>query len=54
MDGTKLIRENGGEIGESAAVVMGLLIFGISIYAFSLAIKVNRLSLRKLKDEGYE
>ena len=32
----------------------GVLIFGLSVYAFSLSIKVNRLSLRKLKDEGYK
>ena len=54
MDGVKLVRENGGKVAEPLAVAMGLLIFGVSLYAFTLSIKVNRLSLRKLRDEGYE
>lgn len=46
--------ENGVKQGEYLGVAMGLFLFGLSVYAFSLSIKVNRLSLRKMKDEGYE
>lgn len=53
IDGTKLIKENGGKRGEAIGVALGIFLFGLSVYAFTLSIRVNRLSLRKLKDEGY-
>lgn len=43
-----------GKTGKFIALGLGLFLFGMSIYAFHLTIKVNRLSLRKLKDEGYK
>jgi hypothetical protein len=48
------VKQNGGKAGKIIGFTMGVLIFGLSVYAFSLSIKVNRLSLRKLKDEGYK
>ena len=46
--------ENGVKRGEIIGTVVGIFLFAISIYTFSLAIKVNKLTLKKLKDEGYE
>ena len=48
------VKQNGGKAVKIIGFTMGVLIFGLSVYAFSLSIKVNRLSLRKLKDEGYK
>jgi len=41
-------------MGKIIAYSVGLFIFAASMYALHLSVKVNRLSLRKLKDEGYE
>lgn len=46
--------ENKIKHGEIIGAVMGVALFAISMYAFALSIKVNKLSLRQLKDEGYE
>lgn len=46
--------EDGFKKKQYLDLALGLFIFGISVYAFSLSIKVNKLSLRKMKDEGYE
>lgn len=39
--------------GKIIAAVMGFTFLAVTIYAFSLSIKVNRLNLRQLKDNGY-
>jgi hypothetical protein len=39
---------------EVIGLSLGTIVFAISIYSFYLSIKVNKLSLKKLKDEGYE
>lgn len=54
LNGTKQIANNGGKTGEIIGFAMGLLLFSISIYAFTLSIKANKLALRKMKDEGYQ
>jgi len=46
--------ENGVKRGEVIGTVVGVFLFALSVYTFSLAIKVNKLTLRKLKDEGYQ
>lgn len=46
--------EDGVKKGEIIGVALGILLFGISVYAFSLSIKANRLAIKKFKDEGYE
>jgi hypothetical protein len=40
--------------GRILGLTMGLLFLGFSLYAYSLSIKANKLSIKKLKDEGYE
>jgi hypothetical protein len=40
--------------GEIVGAILGLGLFAISVYAFSLSIKVNRLTLKKLENEGYK
>jgi hypothetical protein len=45
--------KNGVHRGEVIGTVVGVFLFALSVYTFSLAIKVNKLTLRKLKDEGY-
>lgn len=45
--------QNSVKTGETVGMVLGLFLFGLSVYAFSLSIKVNKLTLKKLKDEGY-
>jgi len=54
FNGTKQIANNGGKTGEIIGFAMGLLLFSVSIYAFTLSIKANKLALRKMKDEGYQ
>lgn len=39
--------------GKIIAAVVGFAFLAVTIYAFSLSIKVNRLNLRQLKDNGY-
>jgi hypothetical protein len=46
--------ENGIKRGEIVGTIVGILLITLSVYTFSLAIKVNKLTLKKLKDEGYE
>ena len=46
--------EKGIKRGEVIGTVVGIFLFALSVYTFSLAIKVNKLTLKKLKDEGYE
>ncbi|MBK7362827.1 MAG: hypothetical protein IPJ01_11065 [Micavibrio sp.] len=46
--------EKGVKRGEIAGTIVGIFLFALSVYTFSLAIKVNKLTLKKLKDEGYE
>lgn len=46
--------EKGIKRGEVIGTVVGVFLFALSVYTFSLAIKVNKLTLKKLKDEGYE
>lgn len=53
INGVKQI-ENNVKHGEIVGAIMGTALFLISMYAFALSIKVNRLNLRQLKDEGYE
>lgn len=53
INGVKQI-ENNVKHGEIVGAIMGTALFIISMYAFALSIKVNKLSLRQLKDEGYE
>lgn len=53
VNGIKQI-ENGIKTGEVIGVVMGVFLFGLSVYAFHLSIKVNKLTLKKLNDEGYK
>ena len=53
VNGIKQI-ENGIKRGEVIGTVVGVFLFALSVYTFSLAIKVNKLTLKKLKDEGYE
>ena len=53
VNGVKQI-ENGVKRGEIIGTVVGVFLFALSVYTFSLAIKVNKLTLRKLKDEGYQ
>jgi len=53
VNGVKQI-ENGVKRGEVIGTIVGVFLFALSVYTFSLAIKVNKLTLRKLKDEGYE
>lgn len=45
---------NGFKKGEIFGAVLGGLLLGFTIYAFALTIKVNKLTLRKLNDEGYQ
>jgi len=40
--------------GQLFNAAIGIVVLSFGIYAFSLSIKVNKLSLKKLKDEGYE
>jgi hypothetical protein len=40
--------------GEIVGTIIGLGLFALSVYAFTLSIKVNRLSLKKLENEGYK
>lgn len=53
MNGTTQIK-NGINAGEIAGAVMGLFLFGISIYAFSLSIKANRMAIKKFEKDGIE
>lgn len=53
INGVKQI-ENNVKHGEIVGAIMGVALFAISMYAFALSIKVNRLNLRQLKDDGYE
>ena len=53
VNGIKQI-ESGIKRGEVIGTVVGVFLFALSVYTFSLAIKVNKLTLKKLKDEGYE
>jgi hypothetical protein len=46
--------ENGIKRGEIVGTIIGIALVCLSVYTFSLAIKVNKLTLKKLKDEGYE
>lgn len=46
--------EKGVKRGEITGAIVGIFLFALSVYTFSLAIKVNKLTLKKLKDEGYE
>ncbi len=46
--------ENGIKRGEVIGTIVGVFLFALSVYTFSLSIKVNKLTLKKLKDEGYE
>lgn len=39
--------------GKIIAAVIGFTFLALTIYAFSLSVKVNRLNLRQLKDNGY-
>lgn len=39
--------------GKIIAAVIGFAFLAVTIYSFSLSIKVNRLNLRQLKDNGY-
>ena len=38
---------------EIVGIVLGLFLFSATVYASYLSIKTNKLTLRKLKDEGY-
>lgn len=46
--------KNGINKGEIAGAILGIGLFAISVYAFSLSIKVNKLMLKKLENEGYK
>jgi len=46
--------KNGLNKGEIVGAILGLGLFAISVYAFSLSIKVNKLTLKKLENEGYK
>ena len=46
--------KNGVKKGEIIGFALGFILLGVSLYAYHLSIKVNKLSIRKLKDEGYE
>ncbi len=46
--------ENGIKRGEIVGTIIGIVLITLSVYTFSLSIKVNKLALRKFKDEGYE
>ena len=53
FNGTKQI-SSGIVKGEVIGFALGLILFSYSIYAFSLAIKANKLTIEKLNDEGYK
>jgi hypothetical protein len=40
--------------GQLFNAVIGVIVLSFGIYALSLSVKVNKLSLQKLKDEGYQ
>lgn len=40
--------------GQIVGIVLGLIVFAYSMYAVSLSVKANRLSIKKLKSEGFE
>ncbi len=46
--------KHGVNKGEAIAFVLGAIVFGITVYAMSLAIKANKLTIKKLNDEGYK
>ncbi len=56
MDSTDLIKKGGNlqKTGEVVALVLGIGLFALTIYANMLSIKTNKVFLRKLSDEGYK
>lgn len=53
INGTAQIAK-GLKTGEIVGFALGLFVFSVSIYAFHLSIKANRLAIRKMNDEGYK
>jgi hypothetical protein len=51
FNGTSQIQK-GVNTGEIIGFAMGLLLFSVSIYAFHLSIKANRLAIKKFESEG--
>ena len=50
FNGTKQI-ETAMKTGEVVGLVLGLAMFGIAIYSFSLSIKANRMAIRRFEEE---
>lgn len=46
--------QKGLKDGRLLGVVVGTVIFAFSIYAFSLSIKANKLTIKKLESEGFK
>lgn len=46
--------KNGIKTGEVVGLVLGTVLFAFSMYAFSLSIKANKLTIKKLESEGYK
>lgn len=50
FNGTKQI-ETAMKTGEIVGLVLGLAMFSIAIYSFSLSIKANKMAIRKFERE---
>lgn len=50
----KVADKKNGKAGKIVYYALGILLFSVSWYALHLSIKANKLSIKKLKDEGYE
>jgi len=51
LNGIKQVRK-GIHASEVIGFTLGIILFSTTIYAMSLAIKANKLIIKKLKDEG--
>lgn len=57
--GSELInatKEINGEIktGKLLEVILGVGLFGLSVYAFALSIKANKMAIKKMQEEEKE
>lgn len=46
--------KNGMKNHEIVGFTLGLALFAVSMYAFHLSIKANKLSIKELNDKGYK
>lgn len=50
----KVATKKNGKVGKVFYYSIGIMLFAFSWYALHLSIKANKLSIKKLKAEGYE